>query len=332
MRNIERFGDPMLLMWTSACCLAINLCCLIAVTATSGQLQGRIEVWKGLIKPIENRPINIELRLNDQTTPDPADLVPIAPPVLERELAPTRPLREPVSRFNSATGHHDQRKRQQGFVAASVVTSAALCSGDPLRLLKGFSMPTAHMNQSYTQAQIDELLLIAEPSVKYFGRKMTFDGFDYDDICQELRIMVLEMIERYDPNKGATFKTFVNSQLHFRIGDLLRKYGRTNRAGKQRRIAETPLTVETADGDSFTLEGVYDRDPGAEFDWNEFRSAVANESTAIRCQVLHAEGMLMRDIGSLLGISESRVCQVMKAGTHREIAFSRILVLLGEVA
>lgn len=180
---------------------------------------------------------------------------------------------------------------------------------------------------------IDEMLLTAEPSVIYFARRLhRFDHLDVDDVAQELRISVLELIDRYDPAKGATWKTFVNVQLHYRSLDLVRVHGCKTRSGYTRHV-DTQSTEQMIDGERRSMEAVYDVEPGAVFDWNEFSAKTIHESTAVRCQVLYAEGLRMHEIGNRLGISESRVSQVMaERSQSRAEAIARLRVLLGEVA
>jgi RNA polymerase sigma factor (sigma-70 family) len=220
--------------------------------------------------------------------------------------------------------------RQQGFVARS---AAALLEARrrwiTANALNGFNMN----NTNNTLAVIEEMLAVAEPSVKHYARKLNrVDAMDYDDVCQELRIAVLGMIDRYDATKGASWKTFVNSQLHFRSVDLMREHGGYTRSGNRRAI-ETVSTQQATYDESLSMEGVYSIKPGAEFEWQEFKSTTAKESKSVQCLVLYAQGLLMHEIGEALGITESRVSQLMsaKAG-YRADAVDRLKCLLGEVA
>ncbi len=48
-----------------------------------------------------------------------------------------------------------------------------------------------------------------EPLVNKMAWKIPVVGMDVEDVCQELRIVIHKAHEKYDPNRGASFKTYL---------------------------------------------------------------------------------------------------------------------------
>ena len=59
------------------------------------------------------------------------------------------------------------------------------------------------------------------------AKKWHIDGYDTDDLKQEGLIALWKASERYDPSRGASFRTYASVCINNRYRDLARKSAKT---------------------------------------------------------------------------------------------------------
>ena len=64
------------------------------------------------------------------------------------------------------------------------------------------------LQENYDENLIVELFLAMEDTIKYYARKYKVMGNDYEDNISILNLHLLDVYKKYDPSKGASFKTF----------------------------------------------------------------------------------------------------------------------------
>lgn len=67
-----------------------------------------------------------------------------------------------------------------------------------------------------------EVLLAIEEVVNRLAPTFTFGYYDEDDLKQEGRILAMEALPRYDPNRGTSLKTFLHNHVKNRYINLKR--------------------------------------------------------------------------------------------------------------
>lgn len=73
----------------------------------------------------------------------------------------------------------------------------------------------------YTQ---EETLAVIEQVVGSIASKFKFGSYEVEDMRQEGRAFALECLSKYDPNKGASLKTFVTTHVRNQFINLQRKH------------------------------------------------------------------------------------------------------------
>lgn len=68
----------------------------------------------------------------------------------------------------------------------------------------------------------DEVLLAIEDVVNRLAPHFTFGSYDVDDLKQEGRILAMEALSRYDPNRGTSLRTFLHNHVRNRYINLKR--------------------------------------------------------------------------------------------------------------
>lgn len=63
--------------------------------------------------------------------------------------------------------------------------------------------------------------------VSILAKKWHIAGYDADDLAQEGLIALWKASERYDPSRGASFKTYASICINNRYRDLARKSAKT---------------------------------------------------------------------------------------------------------
>ena len=116
------------------------------------------------------------------------------------------------------------------------------------------------------RAQIVEAFL---PLAGHVARRFAGRGADYDDLYQVASLALLKAVERYDPDKGVKFVTFVTPTMVGEVRNYFRDYARTLRlprrgmeiaAGLEQRLGRSPtldeLTAETGVDETEALEAL----------------------------------------------------------------------------
>lgn len=73
--------------------------------------------------------------------------------------------------------------------------------------------------EGYTQ---DEVMATAEEVITMLADRFTFGHYDRDDIRQESWVFILDGLEKFDANRGASLKTFLVTHLRNRLISLKR--------------------------------------------------------------------------------------------------------------
>ena len=123
------------------------------------------------------------------------------------------------------------------------------------------------------RAQIVEAFL---PLAGHVARRFAGRGADYDDLYQVASLALLKAVERYDPDKGVKFVTFVTPTMVGEVRNYFRDHARTlrlprrgmeiaarlarARAGLEQRLGRSPtldeLTAETGVDEAEALEAL----------------------------------------------------------------------------
>ena len=67
--------------------------------------------------------------------------------------------------------------------------------------------------------------------INTFARNSSYaiEGYDVEDVEQELCMILAKCVRDYDPDRGASFNTLVQGSFQRRIGDLIRKMNTQSR-------------------------------------------------------------------------------------------------------
>ena len=223
-------------------------------------------------------------------------------------------------------------------------------------------------NQRAALANRDELIVSHLPMVKYLVGKIASQlplHLDREDLMSAAIVGLITAAERFDPNRGVQFKTFVEQRIRGTIMDELRsqdwltrsvreKFKRLERefAILEQKLGRNPTSEEVAaamqmemdeyfklleevhflsvvslddswedeDGSSFGLLDVLE-DKGSE---NPQEQMMAREMVDVMADAIDAlpekerivitlyyyEEMNLKEIGAVLGLTESRICQL----------------------
>lgn len=84
-----------------------------------------------------------------------------------------------------------------------------------------------------------------------FARNSSYaiEGYDIEDVEQELCMILAKCVRDYDPDRGASFNTLVQGSFQRRIGDLIRKMNTQSR--------KTTLVYLEEDEVRLAVEGVF---------------------------------------------------------------------------
>ena len=145
------------------------------------------------------------------------------------------------------------------------------------------------------------------------------DSIDSADLVQDGSIALLDCIQRYDKARGATFKTFATRRVTGAFCDGLRNVDWVPRLVRHR--GETPvimrqgkIIVTEAGREINELDGDFHDRNRLEMS-DEVRHALRGLRKTERIILLlyYLDGKTMVQIGESLGLSESRVSQVVTA-------------------
>jgi len=231
-------------------------------------------------------------------------------------------------------------------------------------LLKAYTQE----NQRVALANRDELVVSHLPMVKFLVGKIASQlppHLDREDLMSAAIVGLITAAERFDPNRGVQFKTFVEQRIRGTIMDELRsqdwltrsvreKFKRLERefASLEQKLGRNPTSEEVAgamnmemddyfrlleevhflsvvslddswedeDGSSFGLLDVLE-DKGSE---NPQEQMMAREMVDVMAEAIDAlpekerivitlyyyEEMNLKEIGAVLSLTESRICQL----------------------
>jgi RNA polymerase sigma factor for flagellar operon FliA len=165
-------------------------------------------------------------------------------------------------------------------------------------------------------------------------------SLDWQDATQDALLIVPKAVESWREDGGASLKTWVSLRMHGAVVDALRlrsyvsRYAATNHADdwRGRQPTSLDLTVthrSTGESGQNTTVGDQQADPADAYldledeDWRTWKLALLREAvTQIpphQRQVLEMYywgGMTQAAVGAALGVTESRICQIVKAGQH----------------
>jgi len=180
---------------------------------------------------------------------------------------------------------------------------------------------------------LDAMMSDAEPVIRrYAARVGQLPSLDFDDICQELRILALDAARRFDPGCEVPWTGFLASLLGRRIIDVRRANGVQTRDGGRR--AQWHCGFDAIDEFGTPSDNMLiPEDPADEVsdvEWRDLMSASERETPHLQVMLMRFGGMTLADIGQRLGRTEGRVCQLL-SDRHplREQSLRRLGSMLG---
>lgn len=157
--------------------------------------------------------------------------------------------------------------------------------------------------------------------VRTIRGKGRWSNWEEEECISEGYIYALRIRELWDPESGP-FMKYLFSALPFRISDAMRigmghkRNQRKNRTTNARFISKEFQMTSTEEYDAIVNipakeEEVYDYDWEDNFDW------FALTPKEIECVQMRLRDISQKEIGHSLGVSESRVCQILKQVKHK---------------
>jgi len=135
---------------------------------------------------------------------------------------------------------------------------------------------------------------------------------DFDDLLDEGQVLLLEVGRRWDPDRGIDFTPYVIYHLRFRMIDYIRTLtGRNREKFHLRRPKATDPHYYKFERLRFE-EGGFSEIEEKDFVRSLFENPIFDHQER---HVMHLfmEGMNHRRVGEALGVSESRVSQILKS-------------------
>lgn len=131
--------------------------------------------------------------------------------------------------------------------------------------------------------------------------------FSMSDFVQELRLRVLQAVDRWDSSKSA-WRTYIRNRLRFLAVDVLRDAGYVKR--DKRPQVDRPLS-EVCD-EVTRIERADQVDDLADVDWQDWLDWAGRQGREVQMAVLWTQGRYtMAQLGEMFGVSESRVSQML---------------------
>ena len=161
------------------------------------------------------------------------------------------------------------------------------------------------------QKMLDE----AEGAIKHFAWKHCSKAMPYEDFAQELRIMLLKDMPRFDESKSS-WKTWSWMLCKWRVIDIARRYGTVARVtGNQNKIRVTESLDRRFDDEGNRVVEPEDlEDAYEDVDWADLEERVQSSLQVTQMAFYRMQGLTMTQVGERLGVSESRVSQALSDG------------------
>lgn len=178
----------------------------------------------------------------------------------------------------------------------------------------------------------ERLILSIDPVVQGYARKVSryHSAIEYDDVLQDGRIGAMRAAESWDPSYDNTFLTYAMHRVRGEIQDGLRRRDVMSRSMRRDLDQDDPRWVQASldapvgEGLTFTLgDLLVAQEPTPEdvvadasyFQWQSTEAQIAMmflsayERDVVRDY--YWRGLCMREIGNEMGVTESRVCQML---------------------
>lgn len=222
----------------------------------------------------------------------------------------------------------------------------------------------------------DQIVQEYSPMIKYVANRIALrlpPHIEVDDLISVGAIGLMDAIEKYDPNRGAKFKTYAEFRVRGSILDELRSLDWVPRSVRQKaskldavvsklqsKLGRPPEDEEIAEEMEITLDDLFDVinetrnmpllsledmgisrdsgdkqslldtlagksdvDPQTQLRLNELKSLIAAaidtlpEKERLMVSLYYYEELTMKEIGEVLGITESRISQIHSKAVYR---------------
>ena len=236
--------------------------------------------------------------------------------------------------------------------------------------------PQAKQEIEICPENTDQIVQEFSPMIKYVANRIALrlpPHIEVDDLVSVGAIGLMDAIEKYDPTRGAKFKTYAEFRVRGSILDELRSLDWVPRSVRQKaskldavantlqsKLGRPPedeemaeemgvtldelfntinetrnmpllslddLGIPSASGDKQslldTLEGKGDVDPQTQLRLSELKSLIASaidslpEKERLMVSLYYYEELTMKEIGEVLGITESRISQIHSKAVYR---------------
>lgn len=156
-----------------------------------------------------------------------------------------------------------------------------------------------------------------ELSIRALGARVadrTHTWWLYDDILQAGRLALMECLDAHDPAFRTAFWTFAHRRITGAMVDEIRRLypgSRVLRNGHMHVPFDSVNESMISDGDTFDLvSGTEER----EWMMEAMQRLMERERYVV---MLYSHGMYLHQIGTLMGCSESRACQIYKRAIRK---------------
>lgn len=153
-----------------------------------------------------------------------------------------------------------------------------------------------------------------DPLLCKWSSKTYMPGYTYEDIKQELSVIIVEGINSFDPSKSVKLSTFLHTHLRNKLISKIKSVNKLSNDACSIRVAEnseedSSVTKYRRSREEFNFTSMARVDPGSGEEYCEFQDTLANSDS------LYAEdGTIFERIDLELAID--RVSDLVDAKTH----------------